>query len=358
MTYYTANELQKTYNFRNASDSEDAVIQQFLITIQDLPSKDNKLDFFFKKAAPIIVIAVFLFSLYSGMTNGFNTGLVLLPVMLMAIYGVQMFQVYKQKWNSSGIRHNFTKHGNHFFLASAVCNEKIIKKAVLGRRIFLIKGKISGGQTIDEIPVIKTHYDMLQNGSHFNIIAAEQENGYQIFALPQSIFPTNIPHSNLKKSETGVSKQKRRRMDSNDCALVQRMQKERIQIRRKLYLRNQMIILVCLAAFFLYQLAAVNSAGITLGLFMLLAYSVTFLSNYLHDHSITKALKSYNTLFCADAAVHVIQDGNSSFVEFRDNAGQIMFTTSLKDDIFWFQTGDKALLVYFDEKNPVAYKIM
>ncbi|MBT9779826.1 hypothetical protein GPL15_25475 [Clostridium sp. MCC353] len=358
MNYYTENELQETFNFRNASDSEDAVIQQFLITIQDLPAKDNKLDFFFKKAAPIIVIAVFIFSIYSGITTGFNTGLILLPVMLAAIYGVQMFQVYKQKWTSSGIKHNFTKHGNHFYLASAVCNEKTVKRSALGRRIFLIKGKISGGQTIDEIPVIKTHYDMLQNGSHFNIVAARQENGYHLFALPQSIFPANLPHSNLKKADSGTSKQKRRRMDSNDCALVRKMQKERIHIRRHLYLRNQMIILACLAAFFLYQLVMVNSAGITLGLFMLLAYSVTFLSNFIHDHGIMKALKNYGALFCADASVSVIRDGNSSFVEFRDNSGKILFTSSLKDDIYWFQTGEKALLVYFDEQTPVAYKII
>lgn len=358
MTYYTADELQKTYNFRNASDSEDAVIQQFLITIQDLPSKDNKLDYFFKKAAPAIVIAVFLFSIYSGMTNGFNLGLALLPVMLVAIYGVQMFQVYKQKWNSSGIKHNFSKHGNHFLLASAVCNDKSIKKAAFGRSTFLLKGKSSGGQAMEEIPVIKPHYDMMQSGSHFNIIAAAHDNGYQVFALPQSIFPTRVPHSHAKKNEAVPAKPKRRRMESTDCALVQSMQKERIHIRNQLYLRNQLIILFCLAAFFLYQIVTVNSAGITLGLFMLLAYSLIFLSNFIHDHGIAKALKKYDTLFCADASACVIRDGSSSFVEFRDSTGQILFTTSLKDDVFWFHTGDRALLVYFNEKDPIAFKNM
>lgn len=358
MTYYTADELQETFNFRNASDSEDAVIQQFLITIQDLPSKDNKLDYFFKKAAPVIVTAVFLFSLYSGITNGFNAGLVLLPVMLAAVYGVQMFQVYKQKWLSSGIKHNFTKHGNHFFLAAAVCNEKTVKKGAFGRSIFLIKGKTAGGQVLEEIPVIKAHYDMLQNGSHFNIIAATQENGCYIFALPQSIFPTNIPKSNAKKPEAKAASPKRRRMEAEDCRLVQQMQKERIRIRRQLYLTNQLVILVCLAAFFLYQIVTLSSAGITLGLFMLLAYSLIFLSNFIHDHSITKALKQFDTLFCADAKAYVIRNDNNSSVEFRDNSGKLLFATSLKDDIFWFHTGDKALLVYFDENTPTPYKII
>lgn len=147
-------------------------------------------------------------------------------------------------------------------------------------------------------------------------------------------------------------------MDSSDFALVQTMQRERIHIRRQLYLRNQLIILACLAAFFLYQIVTVHSAGITLGLFMLLAYSLIFLSNFIHDHSIAKALKNYQSLFCMDATAHVVHDGGSSFVEFRDNSGLVIYTTSLKDDIFWFQTGDKALLVYFDEKNPSAYKNM
>lgn len=352
---FTTKELQETYHFRHASDSEDAVIQQFLSTIQDLPARNNKLDFLFKKAAPVIVAAVFLFCLYAGFTNGFTAGLLILPFMLAAIYGVQIFQVFRQKWNSSGIRYNYHKHSNHFLCSSAVCSAKEVESGLLGHRRYLLAGKLPGSRTIEKVPVIKTHYDTIQPGTHFYIAAAELEGRSLLFAIPQSFLASQ--GSAARKSETADIKQSLRRMDSRDRDLVTTAQKERVRIRHKLYLRNQLVILALAALFFLYQIIKVNEAGITLGLFMLLACSLMFLSNYVQDRGVAKALLKYDSLFCADAVASVTEVKNSPAISFKGRGSQLLHTSTLKDDTVWFQSGDKALLVYFDETKPTAYKI-
>lgn len=345
---------QNPYQFREASDSEDAVIQQFLAAIMDLPIRNNKWDYLFKKTAPVIVAAVFIICLSVGFTKGFTPGLLILPFMLAAMYGVQMVKIARQKWDSSGIQYNYHKLGGHFLISPAVLSSKKTEAGRLGYKRYLLDAKIPGGQVFTEIPAIKSHFEAIQPGAHFYLIAAGPEDNRKLFAMLQSLFPSD---SQFKRSDAAVPFKSLRRMNIEDRDQVLSMHRERIRIRNRLYLRNQLIIIALAAAFFIYQIVTNNSNGITLGLFMLLACSLMFLSGALQDRGVKKALDHYETIFCAEATVYVTGSGSDSSVTFKDHKNQVLFTSTLKDDIHWFRSGEKALLVYFESHKPTAYKI-
>lgn len=348
-------ELKESYRFRDASDIEDILIRQFLIAIQDLPTKDSRLSYFFKKAAPVIILAIFAFCLYAGFTSGFRTGLVLVPIALAATYGFEMARVLKQRWESSGIRYDFHKNSGHFFTASAVCNEKNVQKGFLGHSRFLANAKISGGKSLSQIPLIKPHYEAVQNGARIFVVAAQKADGFCFFALPQNFFPAGISH-NPKKAAQSQSL-KLRPMEKNDRDQILALEKERIRIRRRLYMKNQLLVIGLILVFLAYQIFRAYDAGITLGIFILLAASSIYFSYYLQDRGYRKALTDKKELLCTDATAHLSTDGEKPSVLFKSRDNRLLFTSNAKDDLHWFHTGDQALLVYYSQETPVAYKI-
>lgn len=348
-------ELTEHYRFREASETEDILIRQFLTAIQDLPTKNSPLGYLFKKAAPVVIIVIFTFCLYSGFTNGFRPGLILVPLALGATYGLEMFQITKQRWESSGIRYNFHKNSGHFYTAAAVCNEKSIRKGFLGYRRFMVNVRITGGKLLSQVPLIRPHYNAVQNGSHLFIVAAKEPDGFCFFALPQGFFPVGGSHN--AKNRTSSSPFKLRPMDAHDRSLVLSLEKERIRVRRQLYLRNQLVVIGLLLAFLIYQILRANSAGITLGVFILLAASTMFVSAYLQDRHFRKALTEKGELLCADADASLSTDGPKPAVLFKSKDNRLLFTSGLKDNLHWFHSGGQALLVYYDKEIPTAYKL-
>ncbi len=348
-------ELIECYRFRDASDTEDILIRQFLTAIQDLPARNRALDYFFKRTAPLAIIAIFVFCLYSGFTNGFRPGLVLVPLAIAATYGVEMFRVARQRWESSGIQYDFHKSGGHFLTASAVCTGKDIQKRHFGRRRFLVSARATGGKPFTQIPMIRSHYDAVQNGAHLFIIAAKEAEGFCFFALPQSFFPSGISRSSKKQPRT--TPLKLRPMDESDRNLVLNLEKERIHIRRQLYLKNQLMVFGLSLAFLGYQIFRFYSDGIILGLFILLAASTMFVSDFLQDRQNRKALKGKGALLCTDAEASLSTDGSKPAILFKSKDNRLLFTSSLKDNLHWFHSGGSALLVYYDQENPTAYKL-
>lgn len=148
-----------------------------------------------------------------------------------------------------------------------------------------------------------------------------------------------------------------RPMNEHDRSLALSLEKERTHIRRQLYLKNQLVVIGVIVAFLAYQLLRSHVAGLILGIFMLLAACSTFAAYFIQDHEIRKALSGKEELLCANATAYLSTDSPKPSILFKSKDGKLLFTSSLKDDLFWFSSGGQALLVYYNHSAPIVYKI-
>ncbi len=148
-----------------------------------------------------------------------------------------------------------------------------------------------------------------------------------------------------------------RPMNERDRGLALSLEKERTHIRRQLYLKNQLAAVGVIAAFLAYQLFHSHVAGVILGIFMLLAACSAFAAYSIQDHEIRKALSGNKELLCVNATAYLSTDRPKPSILFKSKDGKLLFTSSLKDDLFWFSSGGQALLVYYNPSTPTVYKI-
>ena len=78
----TEKELKKEYGFKDSLPVQDAVIQQFLIVIQDLPRRGGLAQLIIKRAAPVLMLILFFACLVSGLYKGFHQTLLMFLAIL------------------------------------------------------------------------------------------------------------------------------------------------------------------------------------------------------------------------------------------------------------------------------------
>ena len=350
---YSEELLKQTYRFKDASPSEDAAIQQFLIAVQDLPLQNTPLSRFIHKTFPVVLGLVFAICLYASFTSGPRKELLLLMLLIIGTYGIQLFKVFRQKWDAAGIHYDFRKYSGHFLIGMAVCNQLTVSKNALGRPFYRV-GVSIGKQSLADIPVIKSHYQTLRKGEKIFIIAAQKPDSCFFFAVPQALLKRT---SSKQKEMTSPFLVPMRPIADEERRQILLCEKDRIQVRRRLYLQNQLIVTGIACVFLLYEIFRVNEAGITLGAFLFLCCLAIRVYNFFQDMGYRRPLKRNQELLCADASAHPSKTNGASCVQFQDADGHIILSSSLKDDIHWFEEGDRALLVYYSPKKPIAYNI-
>ena len=350
----TENDLKKDYGFKDGLPVQDAVIQQFLIVIQDLPRHGGILQLIIKRAAPALLMVLFLACFVSGLYKGFHQALLMFLAILAFTYISQSLPGIRQIWNSSGIKYDFRRRSGHFLLCTGVCTQKNIEARKLAPPIFPARAPLTSGKFLETVPFAKSHWDEIPAGGRVFVVAANEGSSFCFFGLPQPV----LQISSVKGQEDApIRTTALRPIGPEDRPKILAAEKERIQIRRQLYLKNQLLFTGIAAAFLIFQLFRLNANGIMLGFFMLLACCAIHISNYAQDRSWQKALRGKKELFCADAAAHPCQDGKRAAVAFKNVENRVLFTSRLRDDVCWFREGDRALLVYYNPQKPTAYKI-
>lgn len=350
----TEKELKKEYGFKDSLPVQDAVIQQFLIVIQDLPRRGGLAQLIIKRAAPVLMLILFFACLVSGLYKGFHQTLLMFLAILVFTCASQTFPGIRQIWGSSGIKYDFRRHSGHFLLCTGVCTLKNMEAKKLSPSIYSARVRLSSGKYLDAVPFAKKHWDEIPAGGRVFVVAANEGNSFCFFGLPQPVLQIS---SSKNQEDSPIRAHALRPIGAEDLPKILAAEKERIRIRRHLYLKNQLLFIGASAAFLIFQIFRLNSGGIMLGAFMLLACCAVHISNYAQDKSFRKSLRGKKELFCADATAHSCLDGTRDAVAFKDTENHVLFTSRLRDDIHWFRDGDRALLVYYNPQKPTAYKI-
>jgi hypothetical protein len=205
--------------------------------------------------------------------------------------------------------------------------------------------------------MIKPHYESVQPGSRVFLVAARKNEDFCFFAVPQSFFPSASKSGAGSRPGDELVDPKPRRMEKADCDLVLRLESERLRIRHDLYMKNQLIALGVLVIFIILQWFVGDNTTFTFAIAMLAIFGFLYLSTLAQDRGVRKALEKNEELLCVEATARPAKKGSRQAVFFTDSSDRHIFTSTLRDDVHWFASGGKALLVYYDKSKPIAYKI-
>ena len=358
-------EAKEIYGFRDADEREDSVTIAFLNSVR--PTTQTKLQRMIEIFSPIMIIAMCLFiAMYAYNTNA-STLVKAIPIIVLIVFMPSVYESMLRFRNGSGIFHDAKKLGNHFLLAYGVLQETKDESNLIRVRQ-TAKIKLVNGQILDNVLLIREFYDKAKSGQRIVVAMADSPQAKQLVGIFPEVYNSKVDKKAAKDDGT-VKKpdgKKLRALTAEDREQCAKTYEEN----RKVYFKIQnkfRVIYMLIPTIVIPILSLLTDHVIFIHFSIVLG--ISFISMTIMElketKGIAKEIRTSEELLITDGFVTakpVITRGDKKIktkkasVEIKDSTGLLIYRSKKVEDTESLQIGDEVYVIYRGEKSPVVCK--